>query len=120
LWADLNLLVKDNTGGWKKLRFRVDTATDLTTMPAYLAAQLDLPLPVQPAIGIVHAQTGLEVRSGVLRFRIEGMDLTEYIVPSFFLGVPNVPPPATQPAAFPRKLLQPLALLSRLRFTTDL
>ena len=63
-------------------------------------------------------QTGLEIRSGLLRFRIDGMDATEYVVSCFFLGDPQTllsGPPAT----LPRKLLQPLALLDHLRFHFD-
>jgi hypothetical protein len=70
-------------------------------------------------VGVAHTQTGLEVRSGFLRFRIRGMDQTEYVVPTLFLGDPDTPPDARQPATFPRKLLLPLALLDRLRFTAE-
>ena len=119
LWIDLALLLKDTVGGWKKALFRVDSATDLTTFPAHLAKQFDLPLPAKAASGVTHVQTGLEIRSGILQFRIDGMDQTEYVVPCFFLGDPNMPPASHQPATLPWKLLQPLALLDRLRFTTD-
>jgi hypothetical protein len=66
-----------------------------------------------------HDPTGLEVRSGVLRFRIDGMDATEYAVSCFFLGDPAVVPNPTVPAFFPRALLQPLALLDHLKFTAE-
>jgi hypothetical protein len=36
-----------------------------------------------------------------------------------FLGDPNLVPITTRPAAVPRKLLQPSALLDHLRFTID-
>jgi hypothetical protein len=114
----LVLLLKDNAGGWARQRFRVDSATDLTTFPAYEARRLNLPIPIQASVGVRHSQTGLEIRSGVLRFRIEGMDPTEYIVPCFFLGDPNVAPTAP-PASLARNLLQPLALLDLLRFSFD-
>ncbi len=59
------------------------------------------------------------IRSGVLRFRIEGMDQTEYVVPCLFLGDPDAPPALTPPATRPRNLLQPFQLLDQLRFTLD-
>ncbi len=117
LRADLDLLLKDNAGGWKKETFHVDTGTDLTTFPAYLARQLDLPLPARAAAGAVHAQTGLEIRSGVLRFQVAGMDATEYATPCLFLGDPATPPAPSRPALIPSKLLQPFHLLGQLRFT---
>jgi hypothetical protein len=117
LRADLDFLLKDNAGGWKKETFRVDTGTDLTTFPAYLAKQLDLPMPMRAAARAVHVQTGLEIRSGVLRFQIAGMDATEYVVPCLFLGDPHAPPQPGNPATAPGKLLQPFHLLDQLRFT---
>lgn len=97
LWIDLTLLLKDKTGGWQKDQFRVDTGTDITTFPAYRARQLNLPMPVRAAGGATHTQTGLEIRSGLLCFRIDGMDTTEYLVPCFFLGDPNTPPAIRAP-----------------------
>jgi hypothetical protein len=117
LRADLELLLKDNAGGWKQETFRVDTGTDLTTFPAYLARQLDLPMPARAAAGAVHVQTGLEIRSGILRFQVAGMDATEYVVPCLFLGDPTTPPDLSRPALIPSKLLQPFHLLEHLRFT---
>jgi hypothetical protein len=118
LWVELNLLLKDNAGDWHPESFRVDSATDITTFPAHFARQLNLPMPIKASSGATHTQTGLEVRSGLLRFRIDGMDATEYAVSCFFLGDPQISP-SGNPAALPRKLLQPLALLDRLRFHFD-
>ena len=118
LWVELNLLVKDNAGGWQPETFRVDTATDIATFPAHLARQLNLPMPLKASSGVTHTQTGLEIRSGVLRFRIDGMDATEYAVACFFLGDPQTSP-SGNPANLPRKLLQPLALLEQLHFLFD-
>ena len=119
LWADVDLLLKDSTAGFHQWPFRVDTATDITTFPAHEAKQFGIPLPQSPSPGATHAQTGLAIRSGLLRFRVLGMDLTEYVVPCLFLGDPDTPPDPRQPATFPRKLLQPFSLLGRLRFTLD-
>jgi hypothetical protein len=118
LWVDLILLRKNNTGNWIPTRFRVDTATDITTFPAFRAKQAGFPMPQRPSRGAGHTQTGLEIRSGLLRFRIVGMDATEYAVPCFFLGDPNTPPSAPR-SAVPSKLLQPFALLDHLRFHFD-
>src|SRR4051794_21809733 len=92
LSLSLNLLLKENAGGWLKEEFRVDTGTDVSTFPAHLGKQLNLPMPIRAARGATHAQTGLEIRSGVLRFQIDGMDATEYVVPCFFLGDPDTAP----------------------------
>lgn len=118
LWAEMDVLLKDSAGNWLPESFRVDTATDVTTFPAFRAKQLTLPLPQRSSTGAIHAQTGLAIRSGLLRFRIRGMDLTEYSVACLFLGDPDTPP-SGNPATFPRKLLQPLALLDHLRFQFD-
>ncbi len=117
LWVDLRLRLRDAGGSWHDETFRVDTATDLTTVPAYNAKQFGLPMPPMAA-GITHLQTGLAVRSGYLRFQIIGLDATEYVVPCFFLGDPDTPPMGL-PGKLPRNLLQPLALLKQLRFTLD-
>jgi hypothetical protein len=75
-------------------------------------------MPHKAAAGAVHVQTGLEIRSGFLRFQIVGMDQTEYVTPCLSLGDPNTPP-SGQSGSIPRKLLQPLGLLDQLRFTMD-
>ena len=119
LWVDLNLLLKDSAGKRPRQTFLVDTGTQVTTMPACEAKQLGIPLPQRAAGGVSHRQTGLEIRPGVLSFRIAGMDQTDYSVPCFFLGDPDAPPSPGKPAAFPRRLLQPLGLLGKLRFGLD-
>jgi hypothetical protein len=119
LGSEIDLLLKDSAGRFHQRPFRVDTATDVTTFPAYDAKQLGLPLPQQANAGAVHTQTGLVIRSGFLRFRVGGMDQTEYPVPCLFLGDPDTPPDSARPALLPRNLLQPLALLDWLRFTLE-
>jgi hypothetical protein len=69
--------------------------------------------------GARHRQTGLEVRSGLLRFRIVGLDATEYVIPCLFLGDPNVAPHPSSGTALPLPLLQPFALLTQFRFVMD-
>jgi hypothetical protein len=105
LRAHVILALKDNAGNFTDQRFQIDSATDVTAFPAFTARQLGLPIPVNPS-PIRHNPTGLAVRSGLLRFRIDGMD-------------PNTPPNPALPAFIPRALLQPLALLDYLKFTID-
>ena len=115
LWIKMKVRLKDRVGNWQLEILRVDTATDITTFPAYDARRLGLPMPVHATAGAKHKQTVLQIRSGYLRFQIVGMDSTEYVTPCLFLGDPAIPP--SGPAAtLPRKLLQPLALLGQLRF----
>jgi hypothetical protein len=118
LWVDLPILLKDQAGNWIPNDVRVDSATDVTTFPAFLAKQIRLPMPQHASGGARHTQTGLEIRSGYLRFRIAGMDATEYAVGCLFLGDPNTPS-AGSPGTISRRLLQPLALLDQLRFQFD-
>ncbi len=113
----MSLSLKDRIGHWHKRSFRVDTGTDITTFPAFDAKRLGLPMPQQANRGATHVQTGLEIRSGVLRFRIDGMDQTEYAIACLFLGDPDALPALTPSATRPRRLLQPFQLLDWLRFT---
>jgi hypothetical protein len=119
LRVELDLLLRDDVGGWHQRKFLVDSGTEITTYPANEARQLGLPMPQQAATGATHVQTGLAIRSGFLRFRIVGMDPTEYVVSVLFLGDPATPPDPNKPATLPRKLLQPLALLGQLRFVEE-
>jgi hypothetical protein len=91
LSAWLRLHLRDGAGNFAARDFRVDSGTDITTFPAYQARRLGLYLSARPA-AVTHEQTGLEVRSGMLAFRIDGMDATLYAAPCFFLGDPNTPP----------------------------
>ena len=119
LRADIVLLIRDGAGNYVDRTFLIDTGTEITTYPAYDAKLLGLVVPARPA-PVRHEQTGLEVRSGMLRFRIDGMDQTEYAVSCLLLGDPNVPPSPNAPAGtVPRMLLQPLALLEKLRFRME-
>jgi hypothetical protein len=98
LWADLVRSVKTNSGAWEEVPFRVDSGTEMTTMSGFRAKSLDLPIPNQPVSHLVlHGQ---EVRSGVLRARVVGMDPTEFVFPCYFLGDPNIPSPAQARTGF--------------------
>ena len=80
-------LNKTDHGTWVGASFRFDSGTEMTTMPASDAKKRDLPIPRRPVPGLMFQ--GHEVRSGLLRARIVGMDATEYVFPCYFLGDPN-------------------------------
>ena len=56
---------------------------------------------------------GKEVRAGLLRARIVGLDPTEYTFPCYFLGDPNVSSPD------PRFLLGLTGVINQVRLTFD-
>jgi hypothetical protein len=119
LRAGLDLLLKDSHGNWHAQTFRVDSASDMTTMPAYDAHKLGLPIPANPA-PLKHEQTGLEIRSGYLRCQVVGMDATEYAFPCFFLGDPSLPPDPHAPSAtLPRYLLGLSGVIDQVRIGFD-
>src|SRR5262245_7874102 len=97
LRAELVLLLKDNSGNWQPETFRVDTGSDICSMPAWYAKSLNLPIPQQAVTATLTTPMGqvqVAVRSGYLRFKVDGMDQTEYAVPCQFLGdlAPIAPP----------------------------
>jgi len=96
LRAELDLLLKDNAGGWQSETFLVDSGTEMTLMPASLARALNLPLPQQPVPGGLDL-LGItrEVRAGLLRARIDGLGATEFSFPCYFI-VFGMPPPGTE------------------------
>src|SRR5438094_9735423 len=98
LWVEVALWLRGGAGHYSDHTFRVDSGTEITTFPAFEARQLGFVVPIAPA-PVRHEQTGLEVRSGMLRFRIDGMDQTEYAVACLFLGDPKVEPSPNAPAA---------------------
>src|SRR4051795_2206551 len=86
--AELDLLIRDNGGLLKRQTFRVDSGTEMTTMASARAKALDLPMPRQPTLldinGVRH-----EVRPGMIRAQIDGMDPTEHTFPCYFVGDPD-------------------------------
>jgi hypothetical protein len=89
--AELVLSIKTSRGTWQDALFLVDSGTEMTTMEAAEARRHDLPIPRRPVPGLnLH---GREVRAGLLRVRIVGLDATEYTFPCYFRGDPNVAPP---------------------------
>jgi hypothetical protein len=90
LRAELDLELKTHANAWEPVRFVFDSGTEMTTMPAADARRMDLPMPRRPVRGLNFR--GQEARAGLLRARIVGMDLTEYLFPCYFLGDPAIPP----------------------------
>ena len=109
--AELELELKTNSGTWQTVTFLVDSGTEMTTMPAFDAKQLDLPIPIRPVRGLTFQSQ--EVRPGLLRARIVGMDATEYVFPCYFLGDPNVP------VANSINLLGLTGVINQIRLTFD-
>jgi hypothetical protein len=112
LWAELVLSLKTNRLNWQELPFRVDSGTEMTKMPALEARKLNLPILKRPVTGLIlHGQ---EVRSGLLRARVVGMDPTEFAFPCYFIGDPSLPP-----AAHARSLLGLTGVVNQIRLSFD-
>lgn len=111
LHADLGLELKTDQGTWEDATFRVDPGTEMTTMLASTARKLNLPIPKRPVRGL--ALHGQEVRRGLLRARIPGLDATEYVFPCYFLGDPNAP------VADSKNLLGLTGVVAQIRLTFD-
>lgn len=111
LQARLKLGLRNNQNAGIPVEFVVDPGTEMTTMSAWRARTLDLPIPLRPVPRLnLHGQ---EVRRGWLRARIIGLDATEYVFPCYFLGDPAVPAP-TQ-----RNLLGLTGVINQVRLTFD-
>jgi hypothetical protein len=109
--AELYLELKTDHGTWVGASFQFDSGTEMTTMPASDAKKRDLPIPRRPVPGLIFQ--GQEVRSGLLRARIVGMDATEYLFPCYFLGDPN------GAVAKSRNLLGLTGVINQVRFSFD-
>jgi len=116
--AELDLLLRDQDDTLRPVTFRVDTATDMSTMPAWLARQINLPLPKNPVPNMSHT-SGLAVRNGLLRARVIGMDPVEFVLPCYFLGDPDVFPDPSQPAVLFRSLLGLTGVVDKIRLLFD-
>jgi hypothetical protein len=120
LRAKLKLLLKTTGGIWKPLRFIVDSGSEITTMSAFAAKRLGLPMPQKASLGVLHQPTGLAIRSGSLQARIAAMDQTEYAFPCIFLGDPDTPVNPSLPSArVPQNLLGLAGVVDKVRITFD-
>src|SRR6516162_9671246 len=105
LRAELTLRIKTNSQTWEPVDFLVDPGTEMTTLPAARAKQIGVPLPRKPIPRLGIAGRTAEVRAGLIRARVEGMDPSEYVFPCYFVGDPDGPFDSSRPPAFPRSLL---------------
>ncbi len=122
LWAELPLLVRDSSQGWQPLIFRYDSGSEMTTMPAARAKRYGIPFPRNPFPGLtMTTPTGIvhEVRNGVIKIQVAGMDGTAYWIPCYFLGDPNAPLPPSQTSRGPVNLLGLSGVVDKLSITTN-
>lgn len=122
LRAEIDLWLKNASGNWLLQTFRVDSGSDISSMPAYRAKALGLPMPQRGIITPLATPSGKQptlVRSGLLRLRVEGLSQYEHVIPCHFRGDPDAPPPPGVTANFPRNLLGLAGVVDKLRFTYD-
>jgi hypothetical protein len=86
----------------------------MTSMPASEAKLIDLPIPRNAVRGLTFGAANQEVRAGLLRARVIGMDATEYVFPCYFLGDPDGPLPKRA-----RNLLGLSGVIDQIRLTFD-
>jgi len=118
LRAELDLLIRDDNGVLRPETFRVDSGTEMTSMAAALAKALDLPMPRNPIVLDING-IRREVRPGLIRAQVVGMDGTEHVFPCYFLGSPNATPDPNQPPVVARNLLGLTGVLDKLRILFD-
>ncbi len=121
LRAELDLLVCDSSQKWFPLTFRVDSGTEMTSMVAAFAKARHLPYPKQAVAGVTmrmpSGQLTSEVRPGVLKVQVVGMDGTTYWFPCYFLGDPDAMLPPTVPPD--PNLLSLTGVIDKLRLYFD-
>jgi hypothetical protein len=116
--AELDLLIRDENGVLRPETFRVDSGTVMTSMAAARAKALDLPMPRSPIFLDING-IRREVRPGLIRAQVVGMDGTEHVFPCYFLGSPNATPGPNQPPVVARNLLGLTGVLDKLRILFD-
>ena len=101
------------------MNFLVDPGTEMTTLPAARAKQLGIPFPKKPVPRLGITGKSAEVRAGLIRARVDGMDPTEYVFPCYFIGDPDAPFDPNQPPRFPRSLLGLSGVVDKIRILFD-
>ena len=119
LRAELTLRIKTNSQSWEPVNFLVDPGTEMTTLPAARAKQLGIPFPQKPVPRLGITGKSAEVRAGLIRARVDGMDPTEYVFPCYFIGDPDAPFDPNQPPRFPRSLLGLSGVVDKIRILFD-
>jgi hypothetical protein len=118
LRAELDLLIRDDSGLLRPETFRVDSGTEMTSMAAARAKALDLPIPEIPVFLDING-IRLEVRPGLIRAQVVGMDGTEHVFPCYFLGSPDATPDPNQSPVVARNLLGLTGVVDKLRILFD-
>jgi hypothetical protein len=118
LRAELDLLIRGDNGRWSPETFRVDSGTEVTSMAAARAKALDLPMPRNPIFLDING-VKREVRMGLIRARVVGMDGTEHVFPCYFLGSPNATPGPALSQIVARNLLGLTGVVNQLRIGFD-
>lgn len=87
-------------------------------MAAARARVLDLPIPRQPVLLDISG-VRREVRAGLIRAQVVGMDGTEHLFPCYFLGSPDAPSNPSQSPVMARNLLGLTGVVDKLRIHFD-
>ena len=119
LRAELTLRIKTDAQSWEPVIFLVDPGTEMTTLPAARAKQLGIPFPQKPVPRLGITGKSAEVRAGLIRARVDGMDPTEYVFPCYFIGDPDAPFDPQRPPRFPRSLLGLSGVVDKIRILFD-
>jgi hypothetical protein len=118
LRAELDLLIRDDNGLLRPVTFRVDSGSEMTSMAAARARALDLPMPGKPIFLDING-IRREVRPGLIRAQVAGMDGTEHVFPCYFLDSPDAAPHPNQPPVLARNLLGLTGVVDKLRILFD-
>lgn len=120
-WVRLH--VKNAAGVWKLEKFRWDTGSDISAMPAWYAKNRGFDIPPTGVLIPINTATGQEivlVRSGTLRVRVDGLSPKEHIIPCHFRDDPDtLPAPGSHAALHPRVLLGLAGVVDKLRIYPD-
>ena len=83
--AEMELLIRDDSGVLRPETFRVDSGTEMTSMAAARARALDLPMPQHHVVleinGVKH-----EIRTGLILLRLLAWT-AEFVFPCYFSAV---------------------------------
>jgi hypothetical protein len=118
LRAELDLMIRDRIGLFKRQTFRVDSGTEMTTMAAATAKALDLPMPQHPVFVDING-VRYQIRRGLLQAQVVGMDPTEHMFPCYFLGDPDASIGSRNPPTFSRNLLSLTEVVDKIRISFD-
>ncbi len=119
LRAEVTLRIKTNSQSLEPVNFLVDPGTAMTTLPAARAKQLGIPFPQKPVPRLGITGKSAEVRAGLIRARVDGMDPTEYVFPCYFIGDPDALFDPNQPPRFPKSLLGLSGVVDKIRILFD-